>query len=87
LFLLETLKFLELSFLFLLLPELVQFLLLLESFLLLEPDPLLVLQQERVPGLFHVQVAATHLDLLSRGREIQDVLGRVGGLKCAADEW
>ena len=33
--------------------------------LLFEPDPLLVLQQERVPGLFHVQVATTHLESLS----------------------
>jgi hypothetical protein len=33
-------------------------------FLFLEPDPLLILDQERVPGLFHVQVAATHLDRL-----------------------
>jgi hypothetical protein len=35
------------------------------SLLLFKPDPLLVLQQERMPGLFHVQVAATHLGLLS----------------------
>ena len=31
-------------------------------FLLLEPDPLLILQQERVPGLLHIQVSTTHLD-------------------------
>lgn len=33
-----------------------------DRFLLLEPDPLLILQQERVPRLLHVQVAATHVD-------------------------
>ena len=36
------------------------------SLLLLEPDSLLVLQQERVPRLLHVQVAATHIELLER---------------------
>ncbi len=32
------------------------------SLLFLKPDPLLILQQERVPGLLHVQVAATHFE-------------------------
>ena len=31
-------------------------------FLFLEPDPLLILQQERVPGLLHIQVSTAHLD-------------------------
>jgi hypothetical protein len=31
-------------------------------FLFLQPDPLLILQKERVPGLLHVKIAATHLD-------------------------
>lgn len=64
-FLLETLEFLQLPFFLLLLAKLVELLLLFESFLLLEPDPLLILKQERVPRFFHVQVSTTHLDLNS----------------------
>lgn len=32
------------------------------SFLLLEPHPLLILHQERMPGLLHVQIPTTHLE-------------------------
>ena len=31
------------------------------SFLFFQPDPLLILQEERVPGFLHIQVSATHL--------------------------
>lgn len=33
-------------------------------FLLLQPDPLLILHQERMPGLFHVKIPATHFENL-----------------------
>lgn len=32
------------------------------SFLLLEPNLLLILQQERVPRLFHIQITTTHFE-------------------------
>lgn len=37
------------------------------SLLLLDPHPLLVFEQERVPRLLHVQVATTHVGILSGG--------------------
>lgn len=39
-----------------------------DSFLLLDPYPLLILQQERVPGLLHVQVSSTHFVELCEGK-------------------
>jgi len=59
---LKSLQLLKLAFFLKLLPKLVELLLFCESFLLLEPHPLLILHQERMPRLFHVQVAATHVD-------------------------
>lgn len=44
--------------------------------LLLQPHPLLVLQQERMPGLLHIKIATTHfesLSLLSRERVVNVV--------------
>ena len=40
-------------------------------FLLLKPHPLLILQEQGVPALFHVQVSATHFD-----KTLQDKLFR-----------
>jgi hypothetical protein len=51
-----------LALLLLLFAQLIKLLFLFESFLFLQPDPLLVLQEERVPGFLHIQVSATHLD-------------------------
>jgi hypothetical protein len=63
---LKPLQFLQLSLFLLLFAKLVELLLFFKSFLFLNPNPLLILQQERVPGLLHVQVAATHVDKASR---------------------
>ena len=35
--------------------------------LLLQPHPLLILQEQGMPALFHIQIAATHFDRILVG--------------------
>jgi len=44
-------------------------------FLLLQPHPLLILQEQGMPALLHVQVSTTHFDKILEGELVKMVKG------------
>lgn len=44
-------------------------------FLLLQPHPLLILQEQGMPALLHVQVSTTHFDKILEGELVEMVKG------------